>query len=198
MQQIKLQDLSIPEDSSDSWLGRITAREKSWEHARRKRRLAQRQIALKRVKDKSEEHNEANIKTGEYSDSISIIKEPNDIKQDNKNSSDKISIIGVENEESSDKKVFECVPLLTCKLWIEIESSECEDAAVQDDVFRIWMIFENGSGGLDALQSLRQYLINKLDVREKILINQSKSVKKRKEKRRKTSDEDVAIPLERL
>lgn len=197
MQQIKLQDLSIPEDSSDSWLGRITVREKSWEHARRKRRLAQ-QIALKRVKDKDEEHNKVNVKTGEYSNSISIIKEPNDIKQDNKNSSDKISSIRSENEESSDKKVFECVPLLTCKLWIEIESSECEEAIVQSDIFRIWMIFENGSGGLDALQSLRQYLINKLDVREKILVNQSKSVKKRREKRRKISDEDVAIPLERL
>ncbi|KAM0726534.1 RNA N6-adenosine-methyltransferase mettl16 [Formica fusca] len=194
---IKLQDLSIPEDSSDSWLGRITVREKSWEHARRKRRLAQ-QIALKRVKDKDEEHNKVNVKTGEYSNSISIIKEPNDIKQDNKNSSDKISSIRAENEESSDKKVFECVPLLTCKLWIEIESSECEEAIVQSDIFRIWMIFENGSGGLDALQSLRQYLINKLDVREKILVNQSKSVKKRREKRRKISDEDVAIPLERL
>lgn len=179
MQQIKLQDLSIPEDSSDSWVGRITAREKSWEHARRKRRLAQRQIALKRIKDKSEEHNEykANIKTGEYSDSISIIEESNDIKQDIKNSSDEISTIRAANEESSDKK---CVPLLTSKLLIEIETSECESTVVQD-VFRIWMIFENGNGGLDALQSLRQYLINKLDVRE-ILINQSKSVKKRKEK----------------
>ncbi|XP_050451458.1 U6 small nuclear RNA (adenine-(43)-N(6))-methyltransferase [Cataglyphis hispanica] len=188
---IKLQDLSIPEDSSDNWLGRITAKEKSWEHARRKRRLAQRQIALKRTKDKGEEHNEANVKTGEYSDSI--IKESNDIKQDFKNSSDKISTIRAEKEESSDKK---CVPLLTCKLLIEIESSEHESAVVQD-VFRIWMIFENGSGGLDALQSLRQYLINKLDIRE-ILINQSKSVKKRKEKRRKSSDEGVAIPLEQL
>lgn len=191
LQQINLQDLSISEDSFDSWSGRIIARERSWEHARRKRRLAQRQIMLKRVKDEGEEYIEANV--GKISNSISVIKEPNDIGQANKNSSDETLTIKAENEESSDKKVLERVPLLTCKLWIEIESSEYEEAIVQDDVFRIWMIFENGSGGLNALQSLRQYLINKLDVREKILINSSKSVKKR---RRKISKKGIAIPLE--
>ncbi|XP_072747220.1 U6 small nuclear RNA (adenine-(43)-N(6))-methyltransferase [Anoplolepis gracilipes] len=182
---IKLQDLSIPRDSFHSWSGRITARERSWEHARRKRRLAQRQIALKRVKDEDGEHIKTNVETEECSNST--IKKPNDIEQTNKNSSDKTSIIKAENEESSDKKVLEHVPLLTCKLWIEIESPDCEESIVQDDVFKVWMIFENGSGGLDALQSLRQYLINKLDVREKI-VNPSKLVKKRRERRKKISD----------
>lgn len=191
LQQINLQDLSISEDNFDSWSGRIIARERSWEHARRKRRLAQRQIMLKRVKDEGEDYIEANV--GKISNSISVIKEPNDIGQANKNSSDETLTIKAENEESSDKKVLEHIPLLTCKLWIEIESSEYE-AIVQDDVFRIWMIFENGSGGLNALQSLRQYLINKLDVREKILINSSKSVKKR----RKISKKGIAVPLEQL
>ncbi|XP_011256449.2 U6 small nuclear RNA (adenine-(43)-N(6))-methyltransferase isoform X1 [Camponotus floridanus] len=191
---IKLQDLSIPEDSLDDWSGRITAKERSWEHARRKRRLAQRQIALRKVENEGEEHIKTNVETGEYSNSI-VIKEFNDIGQVNKNSSDKTSIIKIEHEKSSDKKILECVPILTCKLLVEIAS--CEEAIVQDDVFRIWMIFENGSGGLDALQSLRQYLINKLDVKEKI-VNPSKSIKKRKGKKRKISDKDVNIPLEHL
>ncbi|GAB1859800.1 Putative methyltransferase METT10D [Camponotus japonicus] len=190
---IKLQDLSIPEDSLD-WSGRITAKERSWEHARRKRRLVQRQIALRKVENEDEEHIKTNVETGEYSNSI-VIKEFNDIGQVNKNSSDKTSIIKVEHEKSSDKKILECVPILTCKLLVEIAS--CEETIVQDDVFRIWMIFENGSGGLDALQSLRQYLINKLDVREKI-VNPSKSIKKRKGKKRKISDGDVNIPVEQL
>lgn len=191
MQQIKLQDLSVPEDSSDSWSGRIIATEKSWEHARRKRRLAQRQ---KRAKNEDEEHTKVNAETAEYSNSV-VIKEFNDIGQVNKNSLDKTSTIKVENEESSDKKVLGCVPILICKLWIESES--CEEAIIQDDVFRIWMIFENGSGGLDALQSLRQYLLNKLDIREKIVVNPSKSVKK-KRKKKKISDGDINIPLEQL
>lgn len=198
MQQIKLQNLSIPEDSFISWSGRIIAKEKSWEHARRKRRLAQRQKKTENEdeeQNKSEEYTKVNTETGEYSNSV-VIKEFNDIGQVNKNSLDKTSTIKVENEGSSDKKVSGCVPILTCKLWIEIEN--CEEAIIQDDVFRIWMIFENGSGGLDALQSLRQYLINKLDIREKIVVNPSKSVKKKKGRKRKISDGDINIPLEQL
>lgn len=189
---IKLQELTIPEDSFDCWSGRITAREKSWEHARRKRRLVQQEMRLKRIKD--EEYIETN--GGKNSNSASIIKEPNDIEQANKNSLDKTSTVRAENEESSDK-IFKGVPLLTCKLWIEIGNSEYEETIVQDDVFRIWMIFENGSGGLNALQSLRQYLINKLDIREKILVDSSKSVKKRRDRKRKNSNKDI-IPLEQL
>lgn len=192
MPQIKLQDLSVPENSFDSWSGRVIARERSWEHARRKRRLEQRQIALKRVKNE-DEHIEAE-EAGENSKSIK--ESSNDIEQTNKNSLDEASTTKV--EESSSKKVLEQVPLLTCKLWVEMGcSEECEEADVEDDVFRIWMIFENGSGGLDALQSLRQYLINKLDVREKILVNPSKSVKKRRKGRRKISDDGVTVPLKR-
>lgn len=149
-------------------------------------------MRLKRIKD--EEYIETN--GGKNSNSASIIKEPNDIEQANKNSLDKTSTVRAENEESSDK-IFKGVPLLTCKLWIEIGNSEYEETIVQDDVFRIWMIFENGSGGLNALQSLRQYLINKLDIREKILVDSSKSVKKRRDRKRKNSNKDI-IPLEQL
>lgn len=150
-------------------------------------------MALNRIEN--EEHIKTNVEIGEYSNSI-VIKEFNDSGQVNKNSLYETSTIKVEHEKSSDKKILGCIPILTCKLWIEIE--RCEEAIVQDDVFRIWMIFENGSGGLDALQSLRQYLINKLDIREKIVINPSGSVKKRKGRKRKISNRDVNIPLEQL
>jgi len=158
-QQIKLQDVPIPEDSFDSWACRITARKRSWEHMRRKRRLAQ-QSALKRVK-------------GESGECIEVEKTSIETGNSTKNS----------DEESSDKELSDKNgPLLICKFWIEIESrNDSQDITTQpDEILRIWMVFENGYGGLDALHSLRQYLINKLEVREKILDNSSKTKRKKK------------------
>ncbi|XP_011646547.1 U6 small nuclear RNA (adenine-(43)-N(6))-methyltransferase [Pogonomyrmex barbatus] len=158
---IELQNAS--EDNFDNWSCQIIARERSWEHTRRKRRLAQ-QIAMKRAKGETDECIEANMCIEETS-----IKIENDMKK--------------LNEERSDKKLFDDTPLLVCKLWVEvmgIESSDSEDIITQsDEIFRIWMIFEDGHGGLDALHSLRQYLINKLGVREKILDNPLKIKKKK-------------------
>lgn len=157
LQQVKLQDLPIPENSLDSWACQVTATERSWEHTRRKRRLAQ-QIALKRAKGEDGEWS----RTDMYTEETSINTE-----NDTKNSS----------EESSDKALPDKeVPLLVCKLWVETESfDEAQDVITQSDkIFKIWMVFENGYGGLDALNSLRQYLINKLGMREKVLNNSSK------------------------
>ncbi|XP_011164524.2 U6 small nuclear RNA (adenine-(43)-N(6))-methyltransferase isoform X1 [Solenopsis invicta] len=165
---VKLQDVPIPEDSFDSWVCQITAKERSWEHMRRKRRLAQ-QAALKRAKGEDGECSGANMHTKETS-----LKIGNDTKNSHGESSDK--------EELSDKDS----PLLICKLWVEIESlDESQNVITKpEEVFKIWMIFDNGSGGLDALHSLQQYLINKLGVRQKILNNSSK-IKKKKKKLKK-------------
>ncbi|KAG5346198.1 MET16 methyltransferase, partial [Acromyrmex charruanus] len=156
---IKLQDVPIPEDSFDNWACRATARKRSWEHMRRKRRLAQ-QSALKRAKRESGECNAV--------EETSI-----EIRNSAKNS----------DEESSDKELSDKNgPLLVCKFWVEAESrNDSQDIITQpDEILRIWIVFENGYGGLDALHSLRQYLINKLEVREKILDNPSKTKKKKK------------------
>lgn len=153
-----LQDVPVPEDSSDSWACQLTARERSWEHTRRKRRLAQ-QISLKRTKGEDGECIRMNTCAEETS-----IKTENNTKE--------------LHEKNSDKDG----PLLVCKLWIEAENSdESQDIITQSSkIFRIWMIFKTGHGGLDALHSLRQYLINKLGVREKILDNPSKFKRKKK------------------
>ncbi|KYN21317.1 Putative methyltransferase METT10D [Trachymyrmex cornetzi] len=155
---IELQDIPIPENSFDSWVCRITARKRSWEHMRRKRRSAQ-QFALKRAKGESGECIEANTCAEETS-----IKTGNSMKSSDEESSDK------ELSEKND-------PLLVCKFWVEVESrNDSQDIITQpNEIFRIWMVFENGYDGLDALHSLRQYLINKLEVREKILDNPSKT-----------------------
>lgn len=150
--------MPVPEDSSDSWACQLTARERSWEHTRRKRRLAQ-QISLKRTKGEDGECIRMNTCAEETS-----IKTENNTKE--------------LHEKNSDKDG----PLLVCKLWIEAENSdESQDIITQSSkIFRIWMIFKTGHGGLDALHSLRQYLINKLGVREKILDNPSKFKRKKK------------------
>ncbi|XP_077257692.1 U6 small nuclear RNA (adenine-(43)-N(6))-methyltransferase isoform X1 [Temnothorax americanus] len=164
---VKLQDLPVPEDSFDGWACQVTARERSWEHTRRKRRLAQ-QIALKRAKGEDGECIEANTCAEETSKTENVTTNP--------------------HEENSDKEIPDKdVPLLVCKLWVETESlDDSQDVITQsDEILRMWMVFENGYGGLDALHSLRQYLINKLGVREKILDNPSKF--KRKKKKTKES-----------
>lgn len=162
-----LQDVPVPEDNFDSWACQVTARERSWEHMRRKRRLAQ-QIALKRAKGEDGECIQANICAEETS-----IKIENSTKKPYEESSDK---------ELPDKNV----PLLVCKFWVEAENpDDSQDVIVQSNkIFRIWMIFENGYGGLDALHSLRQYLINKLGIRKKILDNPSKFKRKKKKSKR--------------
>ncbi|XP_012536782.1 U6 small nuclear RNA (adenine-(43)-N(6))-methyltransferase [Monomorium pharaonis] len=160
---IKLQDVPIPEDSFDCWVCQITTGERSWEHMRRKRRLAQ-QAALKRAKGDDSEYIE-NVHTEE----TSIIE--NDTKSSHGENS---------NKQLPDKHS----PLLVCTLWIETESlDDSQNVITQpNEVFRIWMVFDNGSGGLDALHSLRQYLINKMEIREKIL---DKPLKRKKKKLKK-------------
>lgn len=169
-----MQDVPTSEESFDVWACQVTARERSWEHTRRKRRLAQ-QIALEKAKGKDGECTGANT----YAEETSI-KTENNVKSMNKESSDK---------ELPDKDG----PLLVCKLWVEAESRDnSQDVITQsNELFRIWMIFENGHGGLDALHSLRQYLINKLGVREKILDNPSKF--KRKKKRKNADRISIAV-----
>lgn len=168
--------MSIPEDSFDGWVCRLIAKERTWEHARRKRRLAQRQLSLKRLETANSECIEGNANIEGTSHMISTMEE---------NTLNKtLQVREGGNGEGSDKEALNMnIPLLACKLWIEIE-----EAVVSDSVFKIWMIFENGSGGLDALQSLRQYLINKLGIREMSLHNPTKPIKKRKKTKKNSSE----------
>lgn len=169
---IKMQDVPIPEDHFDSWACQVTAGERSWEHTRRKRRLAQRIGALKRARGEDGECTAANTCAGETS-----IEAGNDAKAAREANSD---------GESPDKNG----PSLVCKLWVEAEGPDSEDVIARpDETFRIWMVFENGHGGLDALHSLRQYLINRLGVRERIRDDPSKTFKRKRKKRLKKNAE---------
>lgn len=158
---------------------RLTAEEKTWEHARRKRRLAQ-QLALKKLKDADGGRVEVNtVETS--SDTVLVAEENVDVKQADENPSEETSSV---REEESGESSSKREPLLTCELWIEIESSHMEETVSNDDMFCIWMTFKDGSGGLDALQSLRQYLKNRLGVKRMVLDDPTRPVKKAKKKKK--------------
>ncbi|XP_020284195.1 methyltransferase-like protein 16 isoform X2 [Pseudomyrmex gracilis] len=183
---IKLEDVAIPEDSSDAWVCEITAMERSWEHMRRKRRLMQRQLALKKLKIENSEF-ETNVDIEKMSDAILVAEESNNVEFNNSSSSSiKPETTAKSRSKSFDKESDECVPLLTCMLCVEMGNIKCKKGTVQN-MFKIQMIFRTGNGGVEALQSLRQYLINKLGIRNKTLDNSSISAKKKRKRTKKTS-----------
>lgn len=96
--------------------------------------------------------------------------------------------VAEEKTQTSTEEPVAKEPLLICNFFAEvIEYEEFED----DDV-KISMIFEKGTGGKNALETFRQYLINKLDVREYFQKQRARPNKK-KRKRLKTSDSEKNV-----
>lgn len=144
----------------------------------------QRQLALK-LKNENTEF-ETNVDTEKMSDAILVTEESGDVERFNNSSSSSIkseTSAKSRNKKSSDKEPDERVSLLTCTLCVEMRNIECKEETAQN-IFKIQMIFGTGSGGVDALQSLRQYLINKLEIRNKTLNNSSISAKKKRKKKK--------------
>lgn len=77
-------------------------------------------------------------------------------------------------------------PLLICNFFAEV----IEHEEPENDEVKISMIFEKGIGGKVALETFRQYLINKLDVRE-YFQKQHERPNKRKRKRLETSKIEI-------
>jgi len=174
---------------------RIIAREKSWEHTRKQRRSALRQTASKRLYNGDVKYIEENVSNDKNISNTVLVMEEAD-RESNSNSDAimtvKESNVESANEENSKKEILDDrIPILTCKLCIETENSK----HAEDNVFKIWMTYENGNGGLDALHSLRQYLINQLGMRDKVLYNSSKANKKRKRRKTKRDVADFALPI---
>lgn len=191
-----LYHIPVCEERFNGWMCRIIAREKSWEHTRRKRRLALRQATSERLNNGDTKCIEENMNN--ISSTVLVTEEFNGVGQTNKNSdATSINMVKENNagsEENSEEKVCEekgRTSILTCKLCIETKNSEYE----MDDVFKIWMIYENGSGGLNALHSLRQYFINRLGVREKILNSCPKDNKKKRKKARRDVAGTSFVPI---
>ncbi|XP_054007932.1 U6 small nuclear RNA (adenine-(43)-N(6))-methyltransferase [Hylaeus anthracinus] len=151
---IHINELNLPIDDFNGWSCQLIVENDMWSHARRKRRLAQRQM------NQHETHN--TVSDG--------IKNP--------------------TENTNEQKQVEFAtkdPLLVCNFFVEIVEHDDES---ESDTAKISMVFEKGNGGKNALETFRQYLINKLNVRE-YLRKQYTGPTKRKRKRLKKTESDV-------
>lgn len=146
--QVQIKELNLPIDDFNGWSGQLIAENDTWSHARRKRRLAQRQMNQSRDHDR-EDTNTSNDLTKNGSEKL--------IENNTKDNTTAQKQVQLSAENVDIKE-----PLLICSFFVElIEHEEPEN----DDI-KISMIFEKGTGGKNALETFKQYLINKLDVRE--------------------------------
>ncbi|XP_017755392.1 PREDICTED: methyltransferase-like protein 16 homolog [Eufriesea mexicana] len=144
---VEIKELNLPIDGFNGWSCQLIAKNDTWSHTRRKRRLSQ------RLMNQSVTHNTKDTIALEC-----VVENSGEklIKNNTEN------IIGEQKNQELIEKSIAKEPLLICNIFAEIiehEESENEDV-------RISMVFEKGTGGKNALETFRQYLINKLDVRE--------------------------------
>lgn len=153
MNELKLhiKELNLPVNDFDGWACQLTADEDTWSHARRKRRLAQRQKQLGGTVE--------NFESGECSVQSQALQEN-------------------ETEQPRPKD-----PFLVWNIFVDV--IEPDDDSLKTDV-KICMVFEKGKGGKNSLETFRQYLINKLNVRD-FFQTYCRSPSKKKRKKRKDS-----------
>lgn len=133
----------------------LTAYENTWTHSRRKRRLAMRLNEAKKLHpDECQELPKKDLQLEETS-----------------------------KAESSE-------PLLVCDLLVDeiFNESEDDDSLSSSDnedekVIRVGLLFKEGIGGKMSMETLRQHLINKLNVRD--IVSLRKTSCSNKKKRRK-------------
>nr|XP_033321607.1 U6 small nuclear RNA (adenine-(43)-N(6))-methyltransferase isoform X3 [Megalopta genalis] len=154
---VRIKELKLPIVDFNGWSCQLVARNDSWSHSRRKRRLAQRKI-----NQEADCHNEE--ESSEHGGRIAI-----DQIEDGTNCSD--------TEE----------PFLVCNFFVELIENEEE---FESDSIRISMVFEKGRGGRNALETFKQYLINKLDIKDCLQKQQTMLSPKKKRKRLKRSNSD--------
>ncbi|XP_624889.3 U6 small nuclear RNA (adenine-(43)-N(6))-methyltransferase [Apis mellifera] len=167
---VQIKELNLPIDNFNGWSCQLIAENDTWSHARRKRRLAQ------RLMNQFIDHNTKCITTTNNIE--------HSTKKLMKNTSKNII------EEQTIKELQETVikePLLICNFFVEL----IEHEAKNNDV-KIFMILEKGTGGKNALETFRQYLINKLDIREYFQKSHERPNKK-KRKRLKTNKIEVNL-----
>ncbi|XP_076386795.1 uncharacterized protein LOC100882516 isoform X2 [Megachile rotundata] len=163
---VQIKELNLPIDDFNGWSCQLVAENDTWSYARRKRRLAQRQL------DQFKDHDSENRSTSNHTEHLSE-------KLIENNSKDTIEQKTI--PPSKEKSVAR-EPLLICSFFVElIEQEESEN----DDI-KISMIFEKGTGGKNALETFKQYLINKLNLRE-YFQKQSARPNKKKRKRLKSN-----------
>ncbi|CAL7947339.1 unnamed protein product [Xylocopa violacea] len=162
---VEIRELNLPIDDFNGWSCQLIAKNNTWLHARRKRRLAQRMMN----RSKDHDTNDTTVLNGAVQESTT-----EKLSEDNSE-----NVINEQNQMSMEE------PLLICNLFVEVVEHE----ESEDDV-KISMVFEKGTGGKNALETFRQYLINKLDVKV-YSQKQHGRPNKRKRKRLKISESET-------
>lgn len=167
---VRIKELNLPINDFNGWSCQLIAENDTWSHARRKRRLAQRQM------------NRSDTSDAENTDATSVTQSRSSsevIKASSGDTNEQRQVLPP-TEGSKD-------PLLVCNFFVEL--IEQEEESENDDV-KISMVFEKGRGGRNALETFKQYLINKLDVRQHFQ-KQCARPNKKKRKRLKKSESDA-------
>ncbi|XP_043495887.1 RNA N6-adenosine-methyltransferase mettl16 isoform X2 [Polistes fuscatus] len=148
MNIIELEKDQVTRKQSTKWVCQLTARSDTWSHARRKRRLAERlnkdckKIKLESTVVTEQTNTESEVGTVQ----------PSDVKDE-----DMQSVFKKDTEISNHKD-----PFLVFVLFLNLLKDKKNP---EKNNFNICLFFESGIGGKNALGRMRQYLVNKLNVR---------------------------------
>ncbi|XP_046825269.1 U6 small nuclear RNA (adenine-(43)-N(6))-methyltransferase [Vespa crabro] len=178
--QINIKELELQKNTLSDWGCQLTAQNDTWSHARRKRRLAERQ---------SKDCKKVNIESTLVTEQINVESEIRKTQHMDVKNED-IQFVSTKDTETSDHKG----PLLIFNLFLNILEDE-QDPEKKN--VKISLFFESGSGGRNTLETLRQYLINKLNVRIYFQQFCSKTNKKRRKKFKKAK-KDPSSKLNKL
>ncbi|XP_011307319.1 methyltransferase-like protein 16 homolog [Fopius arisanus] len=153
---IEIEELNLEDEDLDIWTCQFRATEDSWSHARRKRRLAL------RLEQECKARPEASDTPSRLTDNS--VNPP---------------------DHSRSRELFLEATLAIGEVSEPVEDSEVPENSSQSphhQKIKISMILQGGTGGKIALETFRQFLINKLGVRD---FFHSKSTSKTSNKRRK-------------
>ncbi|XP_058803328.1 U6 small nuclear RNA (adenine-(43)-N(6))-methyltransferase [Phymastichus coffea] len=172
--KIKMKEIGLDDDDSPCWACQLTGYEDTWSHARRKRRMAKREEALKKQR----------------------LENINSVDSENLQIEHKVET-DLEVEQQDEANTQNEDPLLVCTLLVgekgldnESDKYDSERESENEDsnnekMLRICMIYESGCGGKLSLEMLRQYLVNKLNIREFFRKQQPSKPNKKKRKKNK-------------
>ncbi|KAK2580896.1 hypothetical protein KPH14_005966 [Odynerus spinipes] len=170
--QINMRELELEKNTLSEWGCHLIAQNDTWSHARRKRRLAERQSK------KYKEVNAQNDVKETVTEEKAIVEPEVQSKQHSNTQTENVQLVSTKDTEAPDHKG----PLLSFNLFINVIEDEQDP---EKNNAKICLFFEHGNGGKNTLETLRQYLINKLNVREYFQQFCSTTSKKKRKKFKK-------------
>ena len=87
-----------------------------------------------------------------------------------------------QSEESKiiSTNIEERIMFLKCHVLLQETEPDSEDEAELKEELQLSFVFEDGTGGKQAQETLKQYIINRLNIREHILKSNPKKRKRKK------------------